>query len=255
MQTNITSKYYDKTMNYYICSFGGCGSTMLTKYLANFGNAFHIHSRHPPKYLTYPGNWNNVYKQDNKNNEEWFNKTIINPKYLQRFKVIYLYRNPIKAVHSSFQTPRHLYNIQCNREIIPLNQVIQSKKDLYQLESFFDNYTNDSERNYDIISVKYEDFWDNLQEFHETLQIPLDETIVPHKKETQRIYLGVNELNEIYQPLLDKMNKLPPIYCHLASLKNTPQSAVIKRTQPNINNKTRCSPTIALGFTVRGLNK
>ena len=32
----IKNFYFDKDMNYYICSYGGSGSTILFNYLANF---------------------------------------------------------------------------------------------------------------------------------------------------------------------------------------------------------------------------
>ena len=45
----------NKNKIFYICSYGGSGSTMLANYLSNFGKVFHIHSRYPPKKLTYTG--------------------------------------------------------------------------------------------------------------------------------------------------------------------------------------------------------
>ena len=34
--------------NYFVCSYGGCGSKMLGNYLWNFGNIFHMYARDPP---------------------------------------------------------------------------------------------------------------------------------------------------------------------------------------------------------------
>ena len=55
---------YHNEPKFYVCSYGGCGSTMLCKYLSNFGKVKHIHSRHPPQKLTRGGG--NIYF-------EWFN--------------------------------------------------------------------------------------------------------------------------------------------------------------------------------------
>ena len=37
---------------FYVCSYGGCGSTMLSNYLKKFGIVYHIHSINPPDHLT-----------------------------------------------------------------------------------------------------------------------------------------------------------------------------------------------------------
>jgi hypothetical protein len=65
----IKNTYFNKDMNYYICSYGGTGSTVLLNYLANFGNVYHIHDRYPPKKLQYVGKENT--NEDIYN--EWFN--------------------------------------------------------------------------------------------------------------------------------------------------------------------------------------
>ena len=47
-----------------------------------------------------------------------------------------------------------------------------NNKDLYELESFYDNYTRyNLNRNYDIICVKYETLFDNISEFNTHLGI------------------------------------------------------------------------------------
>ena len=84
---NNIPKYFDKNMHYYICSYGGCGSTVLSEYLSHFGNVYHIHDRNPPKKLKYVGK--------NKTNEdvysEWFNKVDIPDTELKNYKVILPY--------------------------------------------------------------------------------------------------------------------------------------------------------------------
>ena len=106
-------KYFNPEMTYYVCSYGGCGSYMLCDYLRKFGNVEHIHSRKPPLNLEYIGKKNtleNVYG-------EWFNNVPIPENDLANYKVIYLYRNPVKAIYSRFNNPDHLLHIQCDPTI------------------------------------------------------------------------------------------------------------------------------------------
>lgn len=196
---------------FYVCSFGGCGSTMITEYLSKFGQALHIHSRNPPTHLTYVGEENTsnpVYR-------EWFNDMPINENELHKYKVIYIYRNPLNAIYSRFvekYKPHilHLKNIQCdNNGEIRLLDVIHSKKDLYKIEEFFDNYTTTKERNYNIYCVNYDKFWDNIEEFNKVMGIPNIKSLYPVRKETIRYGKYNNELNEIYKPLIEKMNGKP----------------------------------------------
>ena len=44
---------------FYVCSWGGCGSKLLCRYLNNFGKAIHIHDPDPPDNLEYIGFKNN----------------------------------------------------------------------------------------------------------------------------------------------------------------------------------------------------
>ena len=193
---------------YYICSYGGCGSTMLSEYLSNFGHVRHIHSRNPPTKLTYVGEENtnkNVYR-------EWFNDVPIEDNKLHNYKVIYIYRNPLNAIYSRFvlkNAPyiKHLQNIQCdNNGFIRLRDVVNTKKDLYKIEEFFNNYTTPVERNYKIYCVNYEKFWNNIELFNAVLGIPDIKQLYPKRKETIR-YGNFNEdLNEIYKNLIYKIN-------------------------------------------------
>jgi len=50
---------------------------------------------------------------------------------------------------------------------------LRERKDLYKMEEFFNNYTTiSSERNYDIYSIKYELFFNNLSFFNYLMNIP-----------------------------------------------------------------------------------
>lgn len=204
LHTNVHANTY-KT--FYICSYGGSGSSMLTNYLSNFGKVVHIHSRYPPKKLTYTGCINsNTYCY-----KEWFNDVQIADCNLHKYMVIYIYRNPIHAIFSRFEnkigTNPHLTHIQCNPNI-KLQDVIDSNDDLYEIEEFFNNYTKTENRNYDIYCVKYEDFWDNIETFNETFDIPDAKYLYPIKNETTKRYIHLNELNKIYGPLICKMNSM-----------------------------------------------
>jgi hypothetical protein len=128
---------------------------------------------------------------------------------LHKYIVIYIYRNPVHAIYSRFANKiganPHLKHIQCNPNI-KLQDVIDSKKDLYGIEEFFNNYTKKKTRNYEIYCIKYEDFWDNIESFNKTLDIPNAKYLYPIKNETIVHYEYLNELNKIYNPLICKMN-------------------------------------------------
>jgi len=208
---NKPSKYYNKDRHFYVCSYGGCGSKLLVQYLSHFGNVYHIHSKRPPKKLTYIGSINN----NNKTYCEWFNDTEIPSEQLKNYTVIFLYKHPVKAIYSRFSNPDHLKHIQCNNTNIKISDVIEQAKDLYDITKFFNNYTQPinpklEQRNYQIYCVKYEDFFDNLSIFNKTFELPDDISIYPIKKETERkIDNDYYILENIYNKLLYKMNDIP----------------------------------------------
>ena len=142
LPVNVDKKtIFNKNMNYYVCSFGGCGSTMLFKYLSNFGNVYHIHDRYPPDKLKYVGNLNT----DKEVYSEWFNNVDIDENMVNNYKVIYIYRNPLKVIYSRFAgrygpNTEHLKHIMCdNGGNIHLGDVLSRNKDLYKIECFIKN--------------------------------------------------------------------------------------------------------------------
>lgn len=194
---------------FYVCSFGGSGSKMLCEALNRYGETEHIHSRNPPELLEYTGkkNGGNCY------NSEWFNSIKIPQHDIHKYNVIFIYRNPIKAIYSRFKKSdgQHLKNVQCNLNI-NFEDVIKQQKDLYGIEEFFDNYTNpNKKRNYKIICVKYEEIFEKQHELSSYLQIgPLN----LEKKETE---YDINDeedkiLQSIYSNCIQKMNNLPFIF-------------------------------------------
>jgi len=202
--------YFKEDMNFYICSSGGCGSTILFNYLSNFGNVYHIHDRYPPKKLKYIGK----DQTDKDIYSEWFNDIDIPEDKLKNYKVIFIYRNPIEVIFSRFtQQTRpnktHLNNIKCiNNGNINFLDVINTKLDLYGMENFFDNYIIPTDRNYNIYAVKYELFWNNINVFNEIMDIPDIKQLYPIKQERKKPFSYVKELNYIYNSLINKMNKM-----------------------------------------------
>jgi len=207
--TNI----FNKNMNFYICSAGGCGSTVIFNYLSNFGNVYHIHDRYPPNKLTYIGSENTNTPVYN----EWFNTIEIPEDKLCNYKVIFIYRNPIQVIFSRFAQPKgpnipHLQHIKCdNNGEIYFGDIIKTSKDLYKLEEFFDNYTIPKNRNYPIYCIKYEDFFSNISIFNKILGIPDIKSLYPVKNERQKKLTYIVELSIIYYSLMNKMKKMRSI--------------------------------------------
>ena len=192
---------------FYVCSYGGCGSTMLCHYLSHFGRVRHAHSKNPPTQLTSIG----LYWEW----DEWFSNNPIPANELSNYYVIYIYRDPIKAIQSRFKQSQHLSHLQID-PTITLQQVVDTKQDLYCIEKFFDNYTTPqtqtkTKRNYKIYCVKYEDLFNNMEYFNKVLNINCnDKSIYPVEKLTERPVLKEAQiLEEIYTRLKRKMAAMP----------------------------------------------
>ena len=213
----VKQECFDSDKTYYICSYGGSGSKMLQSYLSNFGNTFHIHSRNPPLKLTRVGT---------EDHPEWFNNIELKPildrqlpfNQIENIKVIFIYRNPIYAIHSRI-IPRathristdHLDHISCDHWNI--ESVIGNMMDLWELEDFFDNYTiKNSKRNYSIYCVNYDKFWNNISSFNKIIDIPDIPILYPTKKETKYDLVYEEELGKIYKNMLEKIENYPPVF-------------------------------------------
>jgi len=193
-------KSYQKV--FYVCSFGGCGSKMLCEYLSQFGTVKHVHSRYPPTNLT----------EIDKN--EWFSRKLIAEEALKDYYVIYIYRDPVKAILSRFTHPAHLNHIQCNPNTT-LQQVIESKQDLYGIDNFYDNYTTPPaiKRNYKIYCVKYEDFFQKIADFNKAFHIQCPASQYPVERTTKKPFnIDTIALQDIYSRLRVKMEKMPFIH-------------------------------------------
>lgn len=204
MHTHIQNKVrMNKDKVFYVCSYGGCGSKILCEYLGHFGTVKHVHSRYPPNKLTHITRYPKY--------DEWFGEIPIPDKDIPNYYVIYIYRDPIKAIQSRFNMIQHLLHIQCNPSIT-LEQVIETKKDLYGIENFFDNYTKHNvNRNYKIYCIKYENLFSNLEELNRVLNIRCNnKSIYPTEVVREKPELKDKEvLDNIYFNLKQKMERMP----------------------------------------------
>ena len=182
---------------FYVCSYGGSGSYMLTNALKKYGKTKHIHSRKPPNNLEYIGN-----EKGGNSYAEWFNGVTIPEEELKYYYVIYIYRNPSFSILSKFKIPEHLEHVEIDKSI-KLEDVLDSKKDLYKIREFYDNYTKPNEkRNYKIFCVKYEDIFDKQDELSKLLGIGKLNLV---NKST--VKNSNKELDIIYEDLITEMNK------------------------------------------------
>ena len=183
--------------NFYVCSYGGCGSKMLQDALRNYGNTKHIHSKTPPDKLEFTGKekGGNTYC-------EWFNGIVIPENELKNYYVIYIYRNPSFSIPSRFTNPNHLNHIQADTSI-KLNDILTSGKDLYKIREFYDNYIKvNKNRNYKIYCVKYEDIFDKQDELSNLLGIgKLNMVNKSVRTDSDK------ELDKIYADLIEEMNE------------------------------------------------
>jgi hypothetical protein len=178
--------------HFYVCSYGGCGSTLLANSLKQFGKVYHIHSKNPPTQLEYVGDI--CYC-------EWFNGIKIPDNELHEYYVIYIYKNPVKSIISRFTNPMHLLHIQSD-QTIKLIDVVKSQTDLYKINEFYNNYTRNNNRNYKIYCIRYENMFENQNEISKLFGIGNLKLI---KKESNTPTKHLNILNKIYKDLNDKM--------------------------------------------------
>ena len=189
---------------FYVCSYGGSGSTMLCRALQKYGKTKHVHSRTPPDKLEYVG-----IGKKGENNSEWFNGIEIPESELENYHVIYIYRNPSFAIPSRFRIPLHLKNIQVD-DSIKIHDILSSGKDLYNIREFYDNYTKpNNSRNYRIHCIKYEDIFDKQDEISELFGIGKLNMSYERTRKGSGKKLDKNsakKLNDIYADLIDEMN-------------------------------------------------
>ena len=207
---------------FYVCSFGGSGSTMLTRFLGRYGKCFHVHSRRPPEHLT------KIRKTDHfPFAEEWFSEVPVDDP--RRYTVIFIYRHPSHAQLAKtgakgkpVYNPIHHRNIQVSN---PVPESIQdypeacltTGKELLGYEDFYDNYAVlGRNANYDIVCVDYTRLWENLEEFFLTIRIdPADIRKFPGKKSGSRHRYDqdlLSRLNEVNHQLSTRIEQTPPVF-------------------------------------------
>ena len=187
---------------FYVCSYGGSGSTMLCNYLKQYGQSFHIHSRNPPDKLEYTG----TIHGGNAHHEH-FNGIKIPDSKINQYKVIFIYKNPIKSIYSIFKNPNHLKHIELPH-MINFDKVIEEKKDLYRITEFYNNYVNNKNKNknYKIYCIKYEDLFENMHVLHNVLGLPpIKNKLI--KREKVREEPDKDILEYIYKDLLSEMKQ------------------------------------------------
>lgn len=101
---------------FYVCSYGGCGSSLLFSFLGQYGRVHHIHSRKPPNKLQYVEN-------------VWFNGKNVPDEELKDCYVIYIHKNITHLVHVKTD-PNTL-----------VEDVVATETYLYGLKELYANYT------------------------------------------------------------------------------------------------------------------
>jgi len=167
-----------------ICSFGGSGSTMLTRFLMQYGKVVHIHDRKPPEFLT-------ITKQIG-DYDGTFSTTRVKDADLHNVVVMYLFRDPTEAQISRWSL-QHFQHIQVPdfdkyKHILSDPQTyINNNQNLLQYNQFHQNYIEAKPKNYTIYAINYHKIFDpnNILLLCETLKLPSTaHTNFPTQKET-----------------------------------------------------------------------
>tara|TARA_Y100000389_G_scaffold203683_1_gene253011 strand:- start:3131 stop:3724 length:594 start_codon:yes stop_codon:yes gene_type:complete len=191
--------------NIYVVSSGGCGSWCLVRYLKAIGHkTFHIHNRIPPTKLKNPAN-------------ERFGDVELTEEELENSIVIFLFRvNIDNTIFSRFverNWKQHLKHIQCPDKNACLENLLETKKDVFGLEDFYENWTTqDTKRNYKIYAIKYETMFENIDIISDTIGI-IKTRHSMSKRETPRPKFDIyrSQLREVYKDFIEKMDRQPPI--------------------------------------------
>lgn len=176
---------------FFVCSYGGCGTMMLARRLNNYGIVRIVHSNKPPKKLE-------TLKQ------YFFSGIEMDQEEIDRTTVIYIYKNPVNAIYSRYISPAltKFFGHECT-----FNDLIEQETDVFKLEEFFDAYTcEEPDRNYRIICVKYSEMFEKEEELCKVLNI---DKLNLEKKEKQREQPHKELIEKIYKNLNEKINNMP----------------------------------------------
>jgi len=193
---------------FFVCSYGGSGSKLLCKHLTNYGMTLHIHSRKPPPSLEWVGNNRVVGPQY----FEWFNGVPLPPQLAARISVIFIYRNPVRAVLSRYHNPIHRRHVQVPDASVSIEDAVKAQRDLFAIGEFFNNYLT-SKRNYKIHFVKYDVLFNKMNELHKTLKLPTPVSNLK-RKEKDRDQTHAEALARIYADLTTQMDSMAAIETH-----------------------------------------
>ena len=182
---------------FYVCSYGGCGSTALARYLGNFGRVYHVHSRCPPSRLT---------------EVDLFTEHFTDVPVVDDVRVVFVYRDPVQAILSRFDSAAHLKNIEAPN--VTVQDVVLAGRDLYGLAEFFYNYVDVSRRAYPIVFIKYEALFTQLPLLHRALGVPMRPGLALERRETGRTSAAEGALRRIYAPLARAMQTFPEVMVH-----------------------------------------
>ena len=221
-------------MNYFVFSYGGCGSTMLCSFLSQFGRSYHLHDNKPPKFLTDSTPPIPITSCTVRLSQDPARR-LKN----ENCKVIYIYRNPAesKVSRPSWQHCYHMGgDFLSHKDKIsqgPLKEVndeenLQIKMDWVEqfasngidyngYEQHFDNWINAvPDRDYPILYVNYENLWENLNILLEYCGVPIEEAVkkFPAKKETTKAVPDnvTRKLAHLYSSLQQKINNTGTIW-------------------------------------------
>ena len=192
-------------MNYYIFSYGGCGSTMLTGFLGNFGKAYHLHDRTPPEFLS------SEFKVAEKTNcKIWMSDDLATKVDDDKARAIYIYRDPVKAVISR-PSWQHTYHIEGDIEEHPEGTVEYASQgvDRRRYEEHFDNWNDYENINYKVLYLNYDHLWENLNTVMGYCRLPRNlSSKFPQKRETKKDIPDetVEILREMYYNLSVKID-------------------------------------------------
>ena len=193
------NNYYDESNIFYIYSFNeNYASTILSNYLKNFGKVYNNYDNNPPKNIS---------------NLE-----------IHKYKVIYIYTNPISIILDMIKNMIKNNNDYEPKMISMIEDSIITQTDLFLMEDSFNNFTNMTpkiNRNYGIFCIKYETMFDHLKVINNILGIPDIEELYPIKnniddKEYCSIIkeIDIEILNKIYKQLIKKIS-----YMHFIALR------------------------------------
>ena len=197
---------------YYVCSYTGCGTMLLTTALENEETLVRIcHSRFPPDKLefVFSDGLPEIPKKRKDYNKTMFkfNGTKVPDDLLDKITVIYIFKNPVNSIYSRLRNNFYAGFIESPHGQCELTDIIDQKKDLFELEQFFDNYTKPNpNRNYPIICVNYHKLFEEQDKLTEYLGIPPLGLV---KKENKHEMKDLETLEEIYKPLNDKIKNMP----------------------------------------------